>query len=109
MDTLAFASCLIFLRLAAPTSANFWIYAGLATLSSLLISKDEWQHKELCDGLENWLHALLFTIHPVALIWAGWLWWSQSIYAAETLFAAMIMSLGFFFYQTIYWNLVRTD
>lgn len=107
IDTLVFALCLAFLVFVAPSSAALWGYAGLSVFSCLMISKDEWQHQELCSGFENWLHALLFILHPVVLIWAGYLWFFGG--ADWVLRASLGLTLGFFVYQTLYWNVWRRD
>lgn len=38
-----------------------------AVLSSLVIIKDEFEHKKRSTGAENLLHALLFVLHPAVL------------------------------------------
>jgi hypothetical protein len=109
IDTLAFAACLAFLLFVPPGDSALWIYGCLSVGSSLLISKDEWQHLELCSGFENWLHAILFIVHPVVLIWAGYLWWSAHPSFALVLPMTLTMTLLFMFYQIIYWNVWRRD
>ncbi len=106
-DTLLFASCFVYMYLVEPMG-DAWIgLVALSVLSSLFITKDEWQHKELCSGFENWLHSLLFILHPIVLIWAGWLWWHHS--GNTPIIMMMCTSSLFFVYQTIYWNLWRRD
>lgn len=96
-------------------------YIALASFSSLLVTKDEFVHKEHCPGAENWLHAILFTLHPITLIMAGFIW--PVAQGAETApwiarwldapaplalflkgqFAAMA---SFLIYQIVFWNFV---
>lgn len=64
---------LAFFRSPGSSSAQ-WIYFGFSALSCLLITKDEWVHSRECRASENWLHALLFVLHPVALGAAAWAW-----------------------------------
>lgn len=58
----------------APTEINQKIYAGIALISILLVTKDEWVHKVHCSGFELWIHSLLFILHPIFLysIFRGW-------------------------------------
>jgi hypothetical protein len=72
--------------------------------SGLFITKDEWQHRLLSSGFENWLHALLFMLHPIMLFAAGWMWWT-----ADPDFQLLIgvfagVTAVFATYQAIYWN-----
>lgn len=109
VDTITFAACFAFLYFAAPSVTTMWIYGALVGLSCLMISKDEWQHRELCSGFENWLHAILFILHPVVLIWTGHLWWTSDSSIALVLPATLGLTLLFLFYQIIYWNMWRRD
>lgn len=109
LDTISFVLCLLFLLLAAPSALNLAIYAGLCAFSCLFITKDEWQHRELCSGFENWLHAMLFMLHPVVLIWAGYLWWSDPASVEWVLLPALVLSGTFLIYQIVYWNVWRRD
>lgn len=108
-DTITFMACLAFLIFAEPGSVSLPIYVVLSVISCLFVTKDEWQHRELCNGFENWLHALLFMLHPVVLIWAGYLWWSNDPSSDWVLPSALALSGGFFFYQLLYWNVWRRD
>jgi hypothetical protein len=109
LDTLFYALCLGFL-LFMPVSPNYaLVYAALAAGSCLFITKDEWQHARLCTPFENWLHSLLFILHPAILIWAGYLWWNASEEFRPVVGAFALLSLGFALYQTIYWNFWRRD
>lgn len=107
LDTLSFLLCLLFLLFIVPSQMALYVYGALSVFSCLLITKDEWQHQELCSGFENWLHAVLFILHPVILIWAGYLWWSGSSHFFFTVGAAAGLSAGFLFYQTLFWNVWR--
>lgn len=106
LDTLGFAVCLGFLWLVPSSQLNLYIYAGLSLFSCFLISKDEWEHRGLCSGFENWLHAMLFMVHPVVLIWAGVLWWKGETVAVAI---GLATTVAFFLYQVTYWNWWRRD
>jgi hypothetical protein len=89
------------------------IAAGILILiSSLIIIKDEWVHKEHSSGGENALHALLFMIHPLVLISSFAIWrfpWilKKAFVSAETYLQFAMISIGIFLiYQIIYWNII---
>jgi hypothetical protein len=102
LDTLSFASCFAWLAFSRPTSTNAWPYAGLAALSTLLVTKDEWVHARLCSPQEHWIHAVLFGLHPVVLIAAGVLWWNGQL--RRVLVAELVTLTAFGTFQLAYWN-----
>ncbi|HXT01524.1 MAG TPA: bifunctional 2-polyprenyl-6-hydroxyphenol methylase/3-demethylubiquinol 3-O-methyltransferase UbiG [Elusimicrobiota bacterium] len=73
-DSAFFAAALAPAALLAPGRGAMIAYAVLAVASTLLVTKDEWIHARECDGAENWIHALLFSLHPCVLIAVGALW-----------------------------------
>lgn len=121
LDTLTVLICLGFVLFVPFSRSSLMIYIFLAAFSSLFVTKDEFVHKHHCPASENWLHAILFTLHPITLISAGLMWpiiqkievpsWLANwLNAPEELsfflkfqFAAMAI---FFFYQIIFWNIV---
>jgi len=121
LDTLSTLACMLFVLLVPYSPTTLKIYIALATFSSLFITKDEFVHKEHCPGKELWLHALLFVLHPVALVSAGLIWpaarggstvlWLESWIdnrAELALFLhlqAAVMGL-FLTYQLVYWNFI---
>ncbi len=83
----------------------FWVYSLTAAFSCLFITKDEWVHTEFCDAFENWLHAVLFVLHPLVLIFA-WLVHKEQPW----LILWMLPPMGLFLvYQLIYWNLYEPN
>lgn len=121
LDTLSVLLCMgwvLFIPFSKPTLA---IYCSLAAFSSLLVTKDEFVHKEHCPAAENWLHAVLFTLHPITLTMAGFMWpivqkidvapwlsrWMApapiAILFLEIQFTAMLL---FLCYQIVYWNFI---
>ncbi|HTR50944.1 MAG TPA: bifunctional 2-polyprenyl-6-hydroxyphenol methylase/3-demethylubiquinol 3-O-methyltransferase UbiG [Kofleriaceae bacterium] len=106
LDTLSIALCIAWL-LAAPRtwSGALPVYVGLATSSTLFVTKDEGIHAKLCSAWEHWLHAMLFALHPVVLAAYGALWWSGR---HGTLLAVQLAGVvAFGAYQAIYWNAWR--
>jgi len=74
LDTVVFLACLACPLLLDPVPGRIRLYVLLAAASCLLITKDELIHRRLCGGGEQWLHAVLFILHPVVLTAAAWLW-----------------------------------
>jgi hypothetical protein len=121
IDTLSVLLCMLY-TLAVPFSKTALIlYIILAAISCVMVTKDEFVHKEHCPAAEHWLHALLFLLHPITLTMTGIIWplsqgfeissWFQFIsFSKETLrfFLTMqscAMSL-FMFYQIVFWNFI---
>lgn len=107
IDTAFFFFCFVYLAVMPPEPRHLGVYAGLSILSCLLVTKDEWQHRELCSGLENWLHALSFMLHPVVLIWTGFLWWTQADAFPFVVMVTMVGTLTFSVYLMVFWNLIK--
>jgi 2-polyprenyl-6-hydroxyphenyl methylase / 3-demethylubiquinone-9 3-methyltransferase len=106
LDTLTIAACLGWLLIAKPDETSaIPVYLGLAIGSTLFVTKDEFIHARLCSSAEHWLHAVLFTLHPIVLAAAAALWWSGQ---RAILIAQFAATLGFCAYQIVYWNVVRT-
>jgi len=121
IDTLSFLICLLFILWMPFTDYNLYLYIALAIGSCIMVTKDEFVHKEHCPAAENWLHALLFILHPVTLITAGCMWpviqgvevpsWMSSyFYDPFQLYWILVAQTGFitlfFFYQIIFWNFI---
>ena len=121
IDTASVLLCMGFV-IFVPFSTNALIlYCLLATGSSILVTKDEFVHKEHCPASENWLHALLFTLHPITLISAGFMWpvaqnievtpWIARILDnPEQLQLFLRVQFGtmtlFLIYQIVFWNFI---
>jgi hypothetical protein len=99
-------------RLGHPLDTFFYILAlfiiwsnGLSSLaiaaavvSTLLITKDEIVHAKTCSGGEQWLHAILFILHPICLIFAFLSVGEWSLYILSVLILFLV-------YQIYYWNI----
>lgn len=104
LDTLTIAACLAWLIVAPQTEHSLWIYGGLAVFSTLFVTKDEVVHVRLCNGGEQWLHAVLFVLHPIVLAAFALLWWRGQ----NTLISVQLgVTIAFGLYQVVYWNVVR--
>ena len=104
LDTLSVLACYVFIFFNAPTEKNLNIYIGLCVFSCLLVTKDEFVHSEICDPAEQWLHSLLFVLHPVTFLAAALIWKNQNFpqfLAVQPLVILLVM-----LYQIIYWSFI---
>ena len=101
LDTLTIVICLGWLLAASPTTTNLYVYVGLAIASTLFVTKDEFVHAKLCTGGEQWLHAVLFVLHPLVLAAFAGMWWTGQLWP---LGAQLVITVLFMTYQIVYWN-----
>lgn len=121
MDTFSYLICLAMIIFLPFNVTTLWCYTAFAIISCLMVTKDEFIHKHHCPWLENWLHALLFILHPITLITAGAIWpviqsvpvpawmamWLDNSYGlACFLYFQAAAVLAFFIYQIIFWNFI---
>lgn len=101
LDTLTVLAPLLLALLFPPASPWVATFLALAVLSCLFVTKDEWVHARLCVPGEQWLHAVLFLLHPVLFTMIFLLW-----RAGETGWIGLqaILAAAFLAWQTIYWN-----
>ncbi len=101
----------VFLLATVPSDQNLLVYALLVTFSCVLITKDEFVHKKYCTAMENWLHSLLFVLHPLTFISAGYIWWNRANVPALAelwpfLQIQVMLTVVFMIYQIFYWNVI---
>ncbi len=102
LDSLSVAGCYAFLYFFDYSPVTMTFYLLLAVFSCVLITKDEFIHTENASTQENWLHSLLFILHPVPLMGAGLLWMGS---VEKPTFALMgIFVFSFMIYQIGYWG-----
>jgi hypothetical protein len=101
LDTLSVLACYALALSLAPTWEHLPAYVVAAALSCLLITKDELVHAERCQPLEQWLHAVLFVLHPIVLGVGALLWWKEE---RTLLWLSTLLTAGFGAYQVLYWN-----
>jgi hypothetical protein len=116
LDTLTVLISWLFIFLVEPTPTSISIYFALAIFSCMFVTKDEWVHTSACEAGENWLHAVLFILHPLMFLSAGLLWvglhennanFSLIHYEGfERTFFIVNTTLTWLFgmYQFVYWN-----
>lgn len=117
LDTLTVVSCYAVVLALEPRGMAPLLYAGVAFFSCLFVTKDERVHHAHCAAGEHWLHAVLFMLHPLALVGAAALWvmprlneWGLTVSASELRLARTLLwgqaaaTLAFGLYQGVYWN-----
>jgi 2-polyprenyl-6-hydroxyphenyl methylase/3-demethylubiquinone-9 3-methyltransferase len=105
LDTLTLITCLVWLLATTPSQATLTVYIVLAAFSTLFVTKDEFVHAKLCSGGEQWLHSVLFILHPIVLFAFGNLWW---LGYESPLVGQLVVTIAFMTYQIVYWSL-RTE
>jgi hypothetical protein len=116
VDTVSVIACLAWILLEPPTAKAQSAYLALAVVSCVLITKDEAVHARSCCAGEQWLHAILFVVHPICLA-SLWLMWpaihsvaAQPLVsipgarAAVVVRAQLALTTAFCIYQVLYWN-----
>ena len=117
LDTLSVVICYTLTLILTPNSQALLIYGLLSVGSCLLVSKDEKVHARRCEAGEHWLHAMLFMLHPLALLGGAVLWLApragelgivlsaRDLASARFVLVAQVcLALLFGLYQLIYWN-----
>jgi hypothetical protein len=106
IDTASVLACFVFLLRVPQSPSAIRIYAVLAIVSCLCVTKDEFVHAEKCSGGEHWLHAVSFILHPLVLIAGALLWHLPDNAGAQLLLRAQTALLALVFaYQVLYWNI----
>ncbi|MDE2141895.1 MAG: bifunctional 2-polyprenyl-6-hydroxyphenol methylase/3-demethylubiquinol 3-O-methyltransferase UbiG [Elusimicrobia bacterium] len=100
-DSAVFAAVLVLPACFAPTARATAAYAAGAVFSTLMVTKDEWIHARECGPFEQWVHSLLFALHPCVLIGIAALWILGEAAAARA--ALPLVVAAFSAYQWIYW------
>lgn len=105
IDTFFYLLCFIpCLYLKFQTNISLFIF--LCLTSTLIITKDEWIHKDQSSGSENWLHALQFIIHPISLLILAVFWREDQL---DFIKIQAFIVLLFLIYQVLYWNFFKKN
>jgi hypothetical protein len=102
LDTLTVLACYGWLVASPPSGGRALVYVALATFSCLFVTKDEAVHASRCPPGEHWTHAVLFLLHPVVLIDAGYLWGAGRL--RVVLLGEVLLTAALAVYQLLYWN-----
>lgn len=111
VDTLSVMIPLMLPVLLPFEPVNVIIYTSFALLSCLIVTKDEFVHAKLCEPAENWLHAILFVLHPLTFLSIGLIWFARDVVGSagelETfIYAQPALTLFVFLYQITYWSIL---
>lgn len=106
LDTLTVAVAYAFAVLAEPGRTSLVVYALLAFASCLFVTKDEPVHRKECTPGEQWLHAVLFVLHPIVFLCYGLLWLRGQQTFMEVWLA---VTVAYGLYQALYWNVYAGD
>ena len=126
LDTLTVLCCFAVLVFAPTTPFFVILYLIFASFSCVFVTKDEFVHSKECDAGEQWLHALLFILHPVIMIAGGVCWLvsdagnalGQSLlkyfnapevptWIHSMLVGQFVLVCAFGAYQFVYWNILQ--
>jgi len=77
------------------------VAAILGLVSCLIITKDEWVHKEHATGFECWLHAILFILHPAVVLLYYYLWYEDISDFEPLLHMSVVLVGGYFLFQCL--------
>lgn len=102
VDTFSVFLCYAYLLNFDFSLSHLNIFIGLCLFSCLLITKDEFIHTEVCVAQENWLHSLLFVLHPICFLCAGVFWWQGVNLDFLKIQTAIV--LVFMAYQILFWS-----
>ncbi len=102
LDSLTVLAGFIYLLTTSPSPSHLTVYICISLFSCVFITKDEWVHQKYCGPAENWLHAILFVLHPLVFLCAGLLWWQhgKTYLQVQTMVVAVFMV-----YQLLRWNI----
>jgi hypothetical protein len=102
LDTLTVCVPMSYIALNDFTDSSLTVFIILAIFSCLFITKDEFVHSKECSAFENWLHAVLFVLHPIIFLCAGIIW--KSVPDSPFLMIQPILIGVFMIYQLIRWS-----
>jgi hypothetical protein len=107
LDTLTVFVPLSFVAIREVTETNMTVFIILAVFSCLFITKDEFIHAKECSAFENWLHSVLFILHPMIFLSTAVLWKYHP--ANEFLTYQPLMVGAFMTYQILKWSIPWKD
>jgi hypothetical protein len=115
LDTMTVLACFAFILTSEPSKSNVAIYIGLALFSCLFITKDEFVHHEESTAAEQWLHSVLFVIHPITLFVLSLYWFEGTTsfllgkgeheFFESFIKGQFVITILFLTYQILYWSI----
>jgi hypothetical protein len=118
IDTLSAILPVVWMQWHGWTTNAVAVVMVLGIFSTVLITKDEMEHKKYCTAGESWLHALLFILHPVVLF-LFFLIWAQREHVDLGIFQIrgnldfilptfIALASAFMLYQIVAWKIWRS-
>lgn len=104
LDTATVLACFLVAATLPARAPWMYLYAALSVFSCIFVTKDEAVHLRHCSAGEQWLHSVLFLLHPIVLATVAFLWW-RGLHRFVVGQAALTFAFGV--YQTVYWNWPR--
>jgi len=103
LDTLTVALCYAWGVFRDPSSPHALpVFIALAALSCIFVTKDELVHSQLCSPSENWLHAMLFVVHPIVLGCFAIMWREHQ--HPRLLQLQLVATVGLAVFQMLFWS-----
>lgn len=102
LDTISTMLVYYYMWLVPYEHGRVGMLIALATFSCIFITKDEIVHTEKCSSFENWLHSLLFILHPTTFFCAGYFWMNGG---DPLLTIQPIVITVFLLYQILRWSI----
>lgn len=121
IDTSFVLFCFFIIIFLPMTKINIILYFCLSVFSCFIIVKDESIHLKYCSKYEQYLHALLFILHPILLIilfisWSSftkpymlYLEYFQSLLIKKLIYFQFVSATLFLLYQIFFWNFFFKD
>lgn len=103
LDTLTVLLPLSFIAVTDFSESKLITFIILSAFSCLFITKDEFIHSRECSAFEQWLHSLLFILHPMIFFCSALIWKYSS--GNEFLILQPLLIGSFMIYQILRWSL----
>lgn len=102
IDTLTVFVPLSYIALNEYTYHRLVVFIILAAFSCLIITKDEFIHSRECEAIENWIHSMLFILHPIIFATSALIW---KYHPEDHFLTFQAIAVGvFMIYQVIRWS-----
>lgn len=103
VDTMTVFAPMSFIAINEYTYDRLLIFIMLAVFSCLVITKDEFVHSVECSPIENWVHSMLFVLHPMIFVTSALIW---KYHPEDDFLGFQAVAIGvFMIYQVMKWSL----
>lgn len=102
IDTLTVFAPLSFITINEYSYHRLIIFIILGAFSCLVVTKDEFIHTQECEAIENWVHSMLFILHPMIFAASAIIW---KYHPEDDFLTVQAIGVGvFMIYQVIRWS-----